>query len=129
MKSSRSRTTFALLLGVLALFVTWRAVAQTTGEAVSDPVVSGPSILGMRVGGPDAEMQKLIDGEAAAAREVSKLIAEYGRTEKEAGREKVKTALAAALAKQFDFQQKRRDLELSRLEAKLKKLRGLMKKR
>ena len=34
-----------------------------------------------------------------------------------------------ALARQFDLQQKRRDLELARVEAQLKKLRAMMKKR
>jgi hypothetical protein len=77
----------------------------------------------------DPELEKLHGEEASAANEVSRLVAEYSRTEDEKDKEKVKTRLATALAKQFDAQQKRRDVELARLEAQLNKLRALMKKR
>jgi hypothetical protein len=82
------------------------------------------------VGQPrDPEMAKILNAEASADREVKSLMREYKRTEDADARGKIKTKLTAALAKQFDAQQKRRDLELTRVEAQLKKLRDLMKKR
>jgi hypothetical protein len=74
-------------------------------------------------------MNKLLTGEATAAREVASLVAAYGKTEDKDERKKIETKLATALANQFDLQQKRRELELSRAEAQMKKLRELMRKR
>lgn len=79
--------------------------------------------------GGDAEMDKLVQEEAAAEREVSSLIASYAHTEGDTERSKLKSKVATALEKEFDLQQKRRDLELARVEARLKKVRELMKKR
>lgn len=84
---------------------------------------------GVSQGRRDPELEKLHAEETSAADEVSRLVAEYSRTEDEKDKEKVKTRLAASLTKQFDAQQKRRDVELARVEAQLKKLRELMKKR
>ncbi len=78
---------------------------------------------------PDPEMHPLVQEEAVAEREVVELIESYKRTENEAERSKIKSKLAALLEKEFDVQQKRRDLELSRVEARLKKVRDLWKKR
>lgn len=74
-------------------------------------------------------MEKLVQEEAAAEREVASLIESYAHTEGDTERSKIKSKVAAALEKEFDMQQKRRDLELSRVEARLKKVRELMKKR
>jgi len=82
-----------------------------------------------QVSGNDPEMLKLVNEEAKSEREAALLIKEYARTDNEGGREKLKTKLADVLGKEFDLQQKRRDLDLARLEAKVKKLRDLMKKR
>jgi hypothetical protein len=79
--------------------------------------------------GQDPEMQKLLAEEGKSQREAVGLVAEYTRKEKDSEREAVKTKLADVLGKQFDAQQKRRDLELTRLEAQVKKLREVMKKR
>lgn len=79
--------------------------------------------------GHDPEMAKLMNEEVKAEQEAAKLIREYGKTEDEGKRAKLKTKLADVLGKEFDYQQKRRDLDLTRLEAKVKKLRELMKKR
>jgi hypothetical protein len=79
--------------------------------------------------GHDPDMVKLMAAEAAAQREAAGLVKEYGRSEKEEQRDKIKTKLSEVLGKQFDLQQKRRDRELARLEAQVKKLRDLMKKR
>jgi hypothetical protein len=74
-------------------------------------------------------MQKLLTEEGKAQHEAAGLVRDYTRTEKEKDRDAIKTKLAEVLGKQFDAQQKRRDLELTRLEAQVKKLREVMKKR
>jgi hypothetical protein len=129
-----TRTILALgVLVIAALFAVWPASGQQTTPA---PLVEVPQLAnhqlayGMLGGRPrDKELAKLIDAEVSAQREVSRLTTEYGRTEGNEARTKVKDKLSAALVKQFDAQQKRRELELSRVEAQVKKLRELMKKR
>jgi hypothetical protein len=77
----------------------------------------------------DPELEKLHAQEAQVESEVHSLLAQYGQTEKEGDRSAIKKKLSASLEKQFDLQQKRRDLEVARIEAQLKKLRELIKKR
>ena len=77
----------------------------------------------------DKELSGLIKEETKAAGEASHLMKEYAGADNEDKRAKIKTKVQEALGKQFDAQQKRRDLELTRLEAQTKKLRDLMKKR
>jgi hypothetical protein len=101
------------------------------GQAV--PLVVGqqpgnPFGYGVPQGG-DPEMEKLLGEEAAAEREATALVDEYARTPDEEKRAKIRAKLSAALEKQFDLQQKRRDLEVTRVEEQLKKLRDLMRKR
>jgi hypothetical protein len=78
---------------------------------------------------PDPELGKLLAEEGRIEQETAGLIAEFSRTEDESQRGKTKAKLAATLEKQFDLQQKRRDLEVARIEAQLKKLRDIMRKR
>jgi hypothetical protein len=121
---------FALVLGVFGLFLAWRASAQQ--PAAESPVLQygyAPNYPLDQHAARDPERDKLLKGEAAAAQEVQRLVKDYGRTEDDKERTKIKEKLATALSKQFDLQQKRRDLELSRLEAKLKKLRAVLMKR
>jgi hypothetical protein len=77
----------------------------------------------------DPELQKLHADEVTAEREVAALMTDYTKGSDEGQRGKAKAKLALALEKQFDLQQQRRELEASRIEAQLKKLRELMKKR
>ena len=77
----------------------------------------------------DPELEKLHAQEAQIEGEVHSLLAQYGQTEKEGDRSAIKKKLSASLEKQFDLQQKRRDLEVARIEAQLKRLRELIKKR
>jgi hypothetical protein len=77
----------------------------------------------------DKELSELIKEESKAAGEASHWMKEYAGADNEDKRAKSKTKVQEALGKQFDAQQKRRDLELTRLEAQTKKLRELMKKR
>ena len=76
----------------------------------------------------DKELSELIKDESKAVGEASHWMKEYAGADEDK-RAKIKTKVQEALGKQFDAQQKRRDLELTRLEAQTKKLRELMKKR
>jgi hypothetical protein len=79
--------------------------------------------------GSDVELDKLLQEEASAEREVVHLVQSYAHSEGDTQRSRIKSSLATALAKEFDLQQKRRDVELARMEARLKKVRELMQKR
>ncbi len=78
---------------------------------------------------PDPELGKLVGEESRIEHETASLVDEYSRTEDESQRGKIKAKLAANLEKEFELQQKRRDLEVARIEAQLKKLREIMRKR
>jgi hypothetical protein len=82
-----------------------------------------------QLSGADKEMQALLSEEGKSEREAATLVRDYARTENDAERAKIKTKLTELLSKEFDTQQKRRDLELTRLEAQVKKLRDIMRKR
>jgi hypothetical protein len=130
------RAAIALLaLSVFVLFLCWPARGQTGLPAWAQSesgtaMTTGQGGQGLMFRGQsrDPELDKLMTLEAKAGQEVDGLVAQYGRVE-EAARAKLKEKLASALAKQFDAQQKRRDLELARVEARLKKLREVMRKR
>jgi hypothetical protein len=77
----------------------------------------------------DGELHKLMESEASSEREVRRLVDEYARTDNEGQRSKIKSKLSEVLDKQFDLQQKRREMEVAQIEAQLKKLRELMRKR
>jgi hypothetical protein len=102
------------------------AVAQTARPPVPLDYGAMPSAYAAP---HDKELSELIKEESKAAGEASHWMKEYAGADNEAKRAKVKTKVQEALGKQFDAQQKRRDLELTRLEAQTKKLRELMKKR
>jgi hypothetical protein len=77
----------------------------------------------------DPEVTKLRSDETTAERDVARLVTEYSRAQGEAARSKIKSSLATALEKEFDLQQKRRDMEVTAVEARIKKVRELMQKR
>jgi hypothetical protein len=77
----------------------------------------------------DGEAHKLMENEANSEREARRLVDEYAHTENDSQRSKIKNKLADVLDKQFDLQQKRRELEVAQIENQLKKLRELMRKR
>lgn len=138
MKSTRMLVlaSVILLMG-FGVSVTLRAWGQTNVGASSahpqaDNVPGFFSTGQMGLGfqrGTDPEMDKLLQEEAAAERQVAKLIESYSRAEKDADRSKIKSELEAALGKELEAQHKRRDLELTRVEDRVKKIRELMKKR
>ena len=82
-----------------------------------------------RADSQDPEIRKLQNEEATLDREAVGVVKEYIKTDNEAQRGNLKAMLSAVLAKEFDLQQKRRELELARLEAHMKKLRDMMNKR
>src|SRR5260370_42524483 len=77
----------------------------------------------------DPELSKLHNEEAQIEGKVHELLTQYGRTEKEGDKAAIKKNLTAQLEKQFDLQQKRRELEVAAIESRLKKLRDLIGKR
>ena len=84
MKFSRARLAFALLLGGAGLFLTWQVSGQQGPAVVEVNTLPFSENLLYGVGRPrDPELEKLIRAEATAAREVGKLMAEYGKAEKE----------------------------------------------
>jgi hypothetical protein len=127
-------TAFSVLLGVSAYLASHPASGQQLPNAPVtaqnfNPLQKTYSVPLLDFGPSDPETDKLRASEASAEREVAKLVADYARAEGESARAKIKSSLAAALEKEFDLQQKRRDLELSAVEARIKKVRELMQKR
>jgi hypothetical protein len=139
MKSTRILVLASLILlmgyGVSVTLCAW---GQTPAAKSSVPPgavnVLGPLPAGQQLAigyrhEADPEMDKLLQEEATAERQVSTLIESYSRAEKDTDRSKIKSELGVALEKEFDLQQKRRKLELDRVEERLKKVRELMQKR
>lgn len=84
------------------------------------------------VAGPDAndpEMAKLAETEGELTREAEELLSQYAGSDDAAEQKKLKADLRQALAKQFDVQKQRRELELARIEERVRKLREQLKKR
>jgi hypothetical protein len=77
----------------------------------------------------DPEMAELAQSEAALANESEELVGRFAETDNAADRKQVAGELRQTLAKQFDVQRKRRELELSRIEERVRKLRDQIKKR
>jgi hypothetical protein len=79
--------------------------------------------------GLDAESQKLLAAEQAAAKEVSVLAGQAQRAESDGERADAKKQLREKLVQIFDLQQQRRNHEIARLEVRLGKLKDTLKKR
>jgi hypothetical protein len=125
-----------LVIGLMSLLVGYGAIATLPAWGQNrQPVTAkglvelAPGQLSLYSAGSDAEMDKLLQEEAAAEHQVHQLVELYARRESETERGKIRANLATALQKEFDLQQKRRDLELARIEARVKKVRELMQKR
>src|SRR5438045_1190600 len=67
--------------------------------------------------------------ETRVGEEAATLLSQFARTEDEEARAAIKSKLSGVLEKQFDLQQKRRQQEVARIEAQLKKLKDLIRKR
>jgi hypothetical protein len=74
-------------------------------------------------------MAELIQSEAALDRSAEEQVARYAATETAAERKDMAAALRNILARQFDAQRQRRELELRRIEDQVRKLRDQIKKR
>jgi hypothetical protein len=129
MKYTSAAVVLAAVLGALALLLPRSAPGQSSSAPDLAQPNHGQTSFYPAQAKKDPELDKLVAAEGEAAREVAKLVAEYRQTEDDGERTKIKPKLAAALTKQFEQQQKRRELELARAEEQLKKLRELMKKR
>jgi hypothetical protein len=74
-------------------------------------------------------LTNLHNDESRLEEEARSLVGQYSASKDEGEQAKIRSKLSAVLEKQFDLQEKRRDLEVARLEAQLKKIRELMRKR
>jgi hypothetical protein len=77
----------------------------------------------------DPEMAKLAESESELAHHADELLSQFVAAEKADDQKRLKSELRDMLAKQFDVQRQRRELELSRIEERVKKLRDQIKKR
>jgi hypothetical protein len=85
-----------------------------------DPAMAKPT---------DPQVQAALDDEIAARHAVAKLVESYRHSGNEKERMELKSQIAKELGEEFLSQQKRRSLELDRVEAQLKKVRDLLRKR
>jgi hypothetical protein len=79
--------------------------------------------------GDDPEANELTSQDQQLEQEVQSLARQLADSEDDKQRADLKEKLGAALEKQFDVQQKLREREISRIEARVEKLRGLVRKR
>ncbi len=77
----------------------------------------------------DPEMAKLAESEAELAQNADQALSQYTAADKPEDQKRLKSELRDALAKQFDVQRQRRELELKRIEERVQKLRDQIKKR
>lgn len=92
------------------------------GQHANELILTSPA-------GEDPEMAKLIEGEGEWSQQVDEILARYAESEDATEQKKIRAELREALAKQFDVQKQRRELELARIEERIKKLRDQIKKR
>jgi hypothetical protein len=84
---------------------------------------------GLSVVKPDVDPVVISDEDVALERQVNALARQLEATESDARRDEIKAKLGEALGKQFDLRQKRHGLEIEALEARVKKLGQLVRKR
>ncbi|HET6882566.1 MAG TPA: hypothetical protein VFI31_20535 [Pirellulales bacterium] len=77
----------------------------------------------------DPELAELTSQDQQLEVEVQTLARQLADSDDDKQRAELKPRLAAALEKQFDAQQKLREMEISRIEARVQKLRDLVRKR
>src|SRR5436190_23186651 len=104
------------------------------------PGMSGMNMMGGQMGmAPpqefDPEMAELAEAEATLAAHADELLAEYASMDLSTAKDPsevqktFKAKLRVTLARQFDAQKQRRNLELTRIEERVEKLREQIKKR
>jgi hypothetical protein len=95
------------------------------------PVTSGNQVYayGVSPAEDDPEMGELANVEAQASQESAELLSRYAATENAADQKELKAKLRTALEDQFRVQLKRQQIELARIEERVRKLREQFKKR
>ena len=92
-----------------------------------------PGMMGGMMSGPpsenDPEMAEFAEAEMELAHYADQVLSLYVAADKADDQKRLKTDLRDMLTKQFDVQRQRRELELSRIEERVKKLRDQIKKR
>jgi hypothetical protein len=101
------------------------------GNLLDVPVTSTSQVYayGVAVSDNDPEMGELAQVEAQASQETAELLSRYAATDNAAEQKELKAKLRTALEDQFRVQLKRQQLELTRIEERLRKLREQFKKR
>jgi hypothetical protein len=92
----------------------------------------GPSAPMLYPGAPqgtDPETNELTSQDQQFEQEVQSLVRQLATADEEKTKSELKDMLAATLERQFDTQQKLRQLEISRIQSRVDKLRGLLQKR
>jgi hypothetical protein len=77
----------------------------------------------------DPEMTETVKADEAKGKEVLELVKQYKAAAGEAPRAEVKEKLETLVNEHFDIRQKRRELEISRLEERLAQIRAALEKR
>ncbi|HEV3004419.1 MAG TPA: hypothetical protein VGX78_08145 [Pirellulales bacterium] len=148
--TKRTWLTALVAVGGIAVVICGVALAQQPAIELALPgpsVVVGPSatsevpvlaqvpyvqslFVGQQPGGGhDEALTELAQLDAKLAQEAQQLIEQYAGATDDDGRAKLKDQLAQTIERQFEAQQKLRELEVSRIEARVKKLRNLIDKR
>lgn len=140
----------AMAAAVVLVGGTWALIPAQQGPSRSPAVLpappgavvrSAPNVPGGRDGWVtyavptqvpmenDPEMAKLVETEGELAQNADELLSQYVAADKPEDQKRLKSELREALAKQFDVQRQRRELELKRIEERVQKLRDQIKKR
>lgn len=109
--------------------VIYRFPDGSRGEAVPVTITNQNYIVGNVQAEDDPEMGELAQVEAQASQESAELLSRYAATDNAADQKEIKAKLRTALEDQFKVQLKRQQLELARIEERVKKLREQFKKR
>ncbi|HVX11480.1 MAG TPA: hypothetical protein VHC22_09885 [Pirellulales bacterium] len=98
-----------------------------TGNLFAQPSVHAPESHAWPAG--DAETDELLRQDQQLEQEVQTLAHQLADSNDDKQRAELKDKLSQTLDKQFDTQQKLRELEVSRIEARVQRLRELIRKR
>jgi len=149
----------AVTVAALIAARSWTVVHAQVAPAASEPAPATPAVPAFPKGAPyqiqegtnrftvpvttemlsytvgvahsedDPELGELAQVEAQASQESAELLSRYAATEDAAQQKEIKAKLRTALEDQFRVQLKRQQIELARIEERLKKLREQIKKR
>ena len=78
---------------------------------------------------PDPEMEKLLKADSAMEQQCQLMVVQFRKEEDQEGRAKARANLEVLTKEHFDLRQERRELEISRLEAQLQRVRAAVQKR